>query len=464
MKHLNLFATACLALGMPFVAFADDDYVEPYVWQEVYVQKVSQNGAFVAAQDDFSNCYAYDVATGRYLSYGSVAAGDSNYIANDGTMVGEDIAASFPAIMRDGKVFTPAVVKSYFGGAFESITPDARIATGYVSQGAYPLYLPVIYNLETDELTALPYPTRDLFGDRAQGYIPHAISDDGRTIAGMVMDGSGFFDYPIIWKQADDGTWSYSQPTAKLFNPDGLVPWAPGDDNEPDWDTMEKMGKDQHFGGTMAVSPDGKMVVTSQIVMPEGDLSTQGVTFRLWYFNTEDDSLGPLPEGIDIAGRQTGLLATQVLPDGTVVATSSPNEFFPFTAYMLLPGADEFILFSDWLEEKIPAYYPWLEDTLGMYDIIGSDQNGPIFGDYIVTGQISMSQDLSVIAGGLPIAPFFSYIYYDPSGKVGVGAVEAEDGLAAPDGPAVYYNLQGIPVERPTRGIYIVNGKKVLVN
>ena len=35
--------------------------------------------------------------------------------------------------------------------------------------------------------------------------------------------------------------------------------------------------------------------------------------------------------------------------------------------------------------------------------------------------------------------------------------------ISTPASDAKYYNLQGQPVEHPTRGIYIYNGKKVVV-
>ena len=42
------------------------------------------------------------------------------------------------------------------------------------------------------------------------------------------------------------------------------------------------------------------------------------------------------------------------------------------------------------------------------------------------------------------------------------GIVEMENiSTAREDG--VYYNLNGVRVDRPTKGVYIVNGKKVII-
>lgn len=422
MKNLKLFAfAACLAATVG--TMAADDYVYPIEWPEVYAQKVSPNGRFVAAQDIFFITYVYDLEADEIIPYEAAYAGDGQYVADDGTMVGEDALLSMPVIMKDGKVIVPDAVKSYGYGCFESITPDARMAAGFVGIP----YTPCVYNLETETLEILPAPERDLAGGTPQGVIPHVISDDGRTVAGVVMDDTGMHEYPIIFRRADDGSWSYSLPTQDM-------PLS-----------------SQSFGGAMAISPDGKYMIT---------LSMTGFPLTPWIFDTEDDSYRTLP------ANKGNLIPTQILADGTVLAVSYAEDFLPYTAYMFLPGAEDFILFTDWLQDNIPEYYPWLEDELGQYNIVGYDDDGqPIYDFYIITGQISVSEGYSTIAGGLPIGDFLSYIYYDPDGEYhpssGVKAPEVQTVSGAE--PGVWYNLQGMPVSNPSKGIFIRDGKKVLL-
>ncbi len=49
----------------------------------------------------------------------------------------------------------------------------------------------------------------------------------------------------------------------------------------------------------------------------------------------------------------------------------------------------------------------------------------------------------------------------------GVEVVQGETGInpypTLPEGETVYYDLSGRRVEHPTKGIYIINGKKVVI-
>ncbi|MCH5307938.1 MAG: hypothetical protein J1E37_07605 [Prevotella sp.] len=45
----------------------------------------------------------------------------------------------------------------------------------------------------------------------------------------------------------------------------------------------------------------------------------------------------------------------------------------------------------------------------------------------------------------------------------GINSVVVDNGNIAPNTPVAYYNLQGVRVAQPTKGLYIVNGKKVVI-
>jgi hypothetical protein len=55
--------------------------------------------------------------------------------------------------------------------------------------------------------------------------------------------------------------------------------------------------------------------------------------------------------------------------------------------------------------------------------------------------------------------------YYTKEGLQGtVSTTGISPTLALPQGEGVYYDLSGRRVEHPTKGLYIVNGKKILLN
>lgn len=458
MKKLSFLA---LSVGIAVSAMAQsDDYVLPLEFPEVFLQKVSPGATFASGQDLFgSACYVFDISrSGEMFFYEAAYPGDGNCLADDGTLVGQDIATSKPVIMSGGEITTPKVFSTYMDCQFNGITPDGRLVVGYAGVPSWPLYLPVVYDRFEEKAEFLPYPAKDFFGFTPQGITLIAVSDDGTVITGMVKDNSGMYNWPIVYRQQPDGSWAYTQPTEKDFNPGGLVP--PGDPEKTDdwdsyWKTLQEMGRNQMYAGATVLSADGKRMVVDRMVVSGEYASTEPDGLVPFLFNLEDDTYAPLPNG------GINLAPTQFLPDGTVVAMSTTLDFLPYTTYMLLPGADSFVLFTDWLHERIPQYYYWLEDTFGQYNVIGYDPEGnPIYADYIISGLISFNSDMSVIAGGMPFGDGFSYVYYDPTATVGVDAIETENDGA----PLIYYNLQGIPVKDPGHGIYIVNGKKVLVN
>ena len=54
-------------------------------------------------------------------------------------------------------------------------------------------------------------------------------------------------------------------------------------------------------------------------------------------------------------------------------------------------------------------------------------------------------------------------IIWDDDTVTGLDGVAADDNRANPNLDGTIYNLQGQKVDHPTRGIYIINGKKVVI-
>ena len=528
MRKFTLLGMAC-CFGM--AAFAADDYVEPKLFEDEYAQIVSPNGKFIMLQDIFLNTYLYNVETGEKLTYQAAYPGDGNCVANNGFMVGQGVESGKAEVMVNGVHGTPVNFSTYPLSQFNAITPDAKRIVGHLSNSGAIIYLPIYVDVDENGNVGrpqlLPYPNKDLFGETPQGIEPHVISADGSVIGGLVISGDGFYNYPIIYTLGENGKYTYTLPTAATFNPDNKpLPKFPDDGPMPPkprqymtseqyeafmkalaenpnlegeewqfmseekrieyeeaiakynkeaiewgkkvdeyWDQMYALGADQFYGGSMAITPDGTRLYTQKEGMPESGANTEPVSYHVYCFNTETNEYGPISKDVD------NLLVNQALDDGTVLAMSAPVAFIPYTAYIHQEGQDGFSLFTDFLQENYPQYYPWVEDTFMLNGIIGYDEDRPIYGDYIVTGLIAVSPDFSVIVGGY--APgqtgILSYLFTDKT----IEDDGVDEILAGTEDEVInVYNLSGIRVlhtsdrsalQNLPKGIYIVNGKKVVL-
>ncbi len=137
----------------------------------------------------------------------------------------------------------PLVTEDAVSNGVNGITPDGLTICGYcglkpmsTDDSLTPMSVPVIYKLKSDgtytEAIQLPYPERDFTGRIPQYVIATNISDDGRVIAGQVLDYSGIMPQPILWKLKDNDTWEYETLGTDLLNPDN-VEFPPFPDIEP---------------------------------------------------------------------------------------------------------------------------------------------------------------------------------------------------------------------------------------
>ena len=89
------------------------------------------------------------------------------------------------------------------------------------------------------------------------------------------------------------------------------------------------------------------------------------------------------------------------------------------------------------------------DETAVTFSLITADTEIPARKAYLET-----NVDITPAAGGIVLD-------FQDGGGTGINEVEAE--VSGTDADAPYYNLQGMRVEHPTRGIYIHNGKKVII-
>lgn len=225
----------------------------------------------------------------------------------------------------------------------------------------------------------------------------------------------------------------------------------------------------------MTMNAEGTMMASSQVIsfILPGDLYPIEYSIP-WMFDLTDNTYKKL-------GDDTSTLNTnQILPDGTlIVATPVPGSYSPDAtpvhSYVYLPGGNGFISVADWISNVNAGYAEWLHEYLYHSVPIGVDEEGKfVYKELVITGLVSMSDDKSVVAGGVDTwswesnaGNYYTYILSDV--MAGINDVAADtDG----DGRFRVYNMQGVNVLNTTdrndlnnlpKGLYIINGKKIML-
>lgn len=220
---IQLFILSILAAG----SLTAQTVPEPAVIPEVFAQKISPNGIYVSGQDFAYNCNVYSRITNEAYIYAGYYPGNGNSISNTGVAVGQSMETGRGVIMKEGKATTPAKLAVLAESSLDAITSDGTRACGWATNTkSGPMQIPFYCEVNEDgsisDPVVLPFPERDFFGTTPQFCTASWISDDGRTIAGILLDGTGFFSYPIIYTQNEGGQWSCSFPSQPMFNPDNL--------------------------------------------------------------------------------------------------------------------------------------------------------------------------------------------------------------------------------------------------
>lgn len=213
------------------------------VIMEAYAHKVSPDGSFTSGEALGAEAsWARDNSTGEFYIFPNSTCGDGNNITKKHIIVGTNktyMKGTFLLPENGGSSFLIPSLQKYGESYVHGINWDGTRLVGFMSNGAdvnvdetnpdnhkmsyVPFYCDVNpETLDVSEPIFLPAPPKDFFGMTPQYCTAFWISDDAKTILGQVIDNSGFFIYPVVYKQSGDGTWSYSLPSEKLFNPNGL--------------------------------------------------------------------------------------------------------------------------------------------------------------------------------------------------------------------------------------------------
>lgn len=510
-------------LILPLMGLAQGQtQIEPKYEKGVYGLKMSPNGKWLGSMA--GDASIYNTATGENIYHSPCLLGLGNAVADNGMAVGS--ANDVGALLYQGKTYYPESIggDNYWFCDINAITRDGTYIAGILNNTEHDgiSYVPFVATVDENgnvgTPTILPYPKKDFFGAAPQFITAVWMSNDAKTVVGQVQDWRGMFSYPIYFKQNNSGEWSYYLPTESMFNPTGIEipenPWLEEPAFPEPENFMSGLRKEAYLtafeaystGGGAYPYPEDYMLdeefeeyakavsaynkwyygqedtikeyikIYSQVLQttpsfgandmamhPSGEFflmnggkETEGgdVENALYKFNTIDGSIETL------SGPDGGYFPNQVLENGTIIMTKG-IESVP-SSFIKLPDSDNFITLQEYFKDTHPEISAWLDEKVP-------------YG----TGVVLINEDMTFFSGALTpdqLADYdwdFSDFYYSNYfiNLNEVGGVESL--VAQPDnGIYVVFNLQGVKVMETKdaselnnlgKGIYIVNGKKILL-
>ena len=241
-----------LSFALAFFAAANAQTLEidgVTILTNFYSHQMSIDGNQIVGESEDGSTVYYNIKENKFYDYENCSFGRGYVIADNGSIVGSQLMdteaqSTSGVIMKDGKTIAPSVFGSYVTSNIHSITPDASRVCGVVGNSGrgmsnLPYYCDLDENGNLGELKFLPTPEKDFFGNRPQYCSATWISEDGKTIAGQVIDARGFYVYPIIYRENEEGVWSYSFPSESLFNQDKLPLPEPLGDFDQEYPNLE---------------------------------------------------------------------------------------------------------------------------------------------------------------------------------------------------------------------------------
>lgn len=204
----------------------------------VNVKGISNNGRYICGARMYEEAYRFDLEEKALItipaadSYSDMAALD---VTDDGTLVGKNDKKQ-PAIYRDSEIgweALPYPEGEWQDGCCAQCTGDGKYITGYIigkgnASSPYKT-IPALWEKQEDDnykYIGLPNPEADFLGGKTQFISPRAISPDGKTIIGVMMEQRGSYSQVIIYHKKDNGKWEYETPFVALsYNMDVYKTW-----------------------------------------------------------------------------------------------------------------------------------------------------------------------------------------------------------------------------------------------
>ncbi|MDE6632351.1 MAG: hypothetical protein K2K23_05070, partial [Muribaculaceae bacterium] len=218
---------------------------EPMMIENAAIKAISPNGKFAVSQGSTGLRIlelSPDNENSQYneSDYEEYYSGDGNCVSDNGVVVASTPNNPNALYWKDGEWHSlqhpsNALTSNHAQGISADgsrICGNLRIS-GMGNDDDVLMVIPCVWNAEGNgygKPVLLPHPDLD-YADRVPQYITAIdISADGKVIVGQIRDAQGILNYPIIYKENENGEWSYDIPYEYLINPDKLeiVPY-PGE-------------------------------------------------------------------------------------------------------------------------------------------------------------------------------------------------------------------------------------------
>lgn len=382
----------------------------PFVLNDVVSMGISLNGVYVVTQDVYGNTYLINNSNEEVTSYEGYYPGNGNCISNEGVIVGQSMDER-AAVMKNGEIITPAGMEEYNLSSINGVTFKGDKVCGWISNPGSTVAVPFVAELtsagELGSPLRLPIPEKDFLGSTPQHVTATWISEDGSTVIGQVTDATGFYSYPIVFKESADGSWDYACPSEVLFNPEHLeIPSFPrgdgddfGDRIDDYWNQMAKVVEGSSFVyGVGVLNPQGTLMANCLAVTnPESGMSDTYDEYKLCLFNLAEgtykvvDSIYP------------NLIPMKILSDGTIVCLNLDSN----CSFLVNAETAEVTPFASYIEATHPTWIPWMEENLGT-SMVGTAEGDQ---EMLMSGYLWMSDNKEMITGGYIGYDTFSYVY-----------------------------------------------------
>ncbi len=240
----QLLLAGMVAIGMS--AFAADGN-DPKVIEDAYINAMSSNGVYAVSQT-YSGVRIFNLQTGQEYTYLTdpddwssmgYTVGIGKCVSDNGIVLGgEDDAAQY---WKDGEWYDLQIPENATTvNLSNAITPDGSRICGSIGvseidmDGDALMQVPCIWNATEDGYgmpVMLPHPDKDFTGRVPQYVTAVDISSDGKLVIGQVMDATGMISYPILYRENENGEWSYEIVHENFLMPEDTVfPEYPGGD------------------------------------------------------------------------------------------------------------------------------------------------------------------------------------------------------------------------------------------
>lgn len=228
-----------MAAGLTVASMYAAPFESPCAIEESTAQVIAPNGRYYISAP-MEGLQIFDLQTGENWMYfneteenpdASYDYGLGNCISDTGIILGSIDTNNAPYYWKNGEWHALDYGQAVGMALANGITPDGKRICGSSNlriegYSSETMQLPGYWDAEGDgfgQFHTLPCPAVDFANMAPQLITALSISDDGKTIFGQIVDYSGRYPEPIVYKQDNDGNWSYELPLEKLYRPEGVV-------------------------------------------------------------------------------------------------------------------------------------------------------------------------------------------------------------------------------------------------